>query len=140
MAAPLRHCRLGQILIDEDEKRQVLFLVESEPAAAGPRRLPIAIGTQEAQAIARAVSGETFPRPLTHDLLGGVLVATGWKLTAVKITDFRDQTFWAELELTDAAGRTATVDCRPSDAIALLVRCPGAALLVAETVLAELAG
>ncbi|GDY12227.1 hypothetical protein LBMAG53_11050 [Planctomycetota bacterium] len=139
MAAPLRHCRLGQILIDEDEKRQVLFLVEVEPVAS-PRRLPIAIGTQEAQSIARAVSGETFPRPLTHDLLGGVLTATGWRLTAVKITDFRDQTFWAELELTDTAGRTATVDCRPSDGIALLVRCPGAALLVAETVLAELAG
>ena len=139
MASSLRPCRLGQILIDEDEKRQVLFLVESEPSV-GARRLPIAIGTQEAQSIARAVSGEAFKRPLTHDLIIGVLTATGWKLTAVRITDFRDQTFWAELELTDGSGRTVTIDCRPSDAIALLVRCPGTALLVAETVLAEQAG
>jgi bifunctional DNase/RNase len=129
----MKLCRLSQIVIDEDEKRQVIFLAEID----GSRRLPIAIGTAEAQAIARAVANQGFPRPLTHDLLLSVLDAGGLALAEVRITDVREGTFFAELHLARPDGNRVVIDCRPSDALALLARRPLTVLLVAETVLAE---
>lgn len=132
----LKPCFLSHILLEEQGDQQVIFITEQQ----GSRRIPIVIGPLEATAIDRAVKGNRFPRPLTHDLLLNVVEALGHRLTSVHITDLREGTFYAEVVLTARDGAITTIDCRPSDAIALLVRVPGIPLLVSETVLAEAGG
>ena len=97
-----------------DGRQPVVVLKEAD----GDRYLPIYIGAVEYEAIRMGLRGETFPRPLTHDLLLRVLEQTGDALAAVRITEFRDNVYFAELVLT--SGRT--VDTRPSDALALATR------------------
>lgn len=120
MGMALRPCRLSHVLIDEGNDRQAVILAEAE----GPRHLHITIGPTEALAIDRAVKGQRFPRPLTHDLLTAVLQATGHRLSEIRIVDLREGTFFAEIVLERPDGGRAEIDCRPSDALALLVRHP----------------
>jgi uncharacterized protein len=98
----------------------------------GERYLPIWIGAVEATAIAFAQQGVVPPRPLTHDLMRDLLAALGVKLRAVRITEMRDNVFYAELVFDNGP----EVSARPSDAIALALR-TGATIFGAEAVLAE---
>lgn len=84
----------------------------------GERYLPIWIGAVEATAIAFAQQGVVPPRPLTHDLLRDLLEATGNELAEIRITEMRDNVFYASLVL--ASG--VEVSARPSDSIALALR------------------
>ncbi len=131
---PLVPCRLANIVVDEGNDHQAVVVAElAEPG----RRLPIPIGPAEALAIDRAVKGQQFPRPLTHDLLACIIAATQHRLVEVRIVDLREKTFFAELVLEGPDDVRREIDCRPSDAIALLVRHPGVPLLVNDVVLAE---
>lgn len=89
------------------------------------RKLPIIIGAFEAQAIALELEGITPPRPLTHDLTKTLIEYLGGNLVDVVISELRDNTFYAKLNL-EVSGMNLEVDARPSDAIALAVRfrCP----------------
>lgn len=84
--------------------------------------LPIAIGPFEAQSIALVLKGQEPPRPLTHDLLKSMCSTLGGMVEKIIITDIRDSTFYAELYLQHKE-ETIVVDSRPSDAIALALRC-----------------
>jgi hypothetical protein len=97
----------------------------------GTRGLPIWIGAAEASAIANVLEGATPPRPLTHDLMADLLEALGHTLTAVKITEVEEGTFYAVIEVDGEQ-----VSARPSDAVALALRV-GAPIYAAEDVLAE---
>lgn len=90
--------------------------------ADGQRVLPIWVGAVEANAIALQIENVAPPRPLTHDLVGNVIDVLGATLQRVVITDLHDSTFYAYLQL-DRSGETVFVDVRPSDAIALALRC-----------------
>jgi bifunctional DNase/RNase len=104
----------------------------------GERRvLPIYIGPEEARAIALALEGVTTPRPMTHDLLRDVLSAVDVQVMGVTVTELKEQTFYAELELA-IDGRTVRVSSRPSDAVALAVRVD-APIFASEQVLADAA-
>lgn len=96
----------------------------------GIRYLPIWIGAVEASAIAFQQQGVQTARPLTHDLLRDVIAALGVRLEAVHITEMRDDIFYAELRFNDGV----KVSARPSDAIALALRCE-VAILGADSVL-----
>jgi bifunctional DNase/RNase len=85
------------------------------------RTLPIWVGPVEANAIALQIENVTPARPMTHDLLSNVLVDLGASLQRVVISDLRDGTFFAYLEL-DRDGEVLFVDSRPSDALALSLR------------------
>ncbi len=98
----------------------------------GERYLPIWIGAVEATAIAFAQQGVVPPRPLTHDLLKDVLVATGNSLTEVQITEMKDGVFFASLVFDSGV----EVSARPSDSIALALR-TGTRIVCAEEVLDE---
>ena len=97
----------------------------------GTRGLPIWIGAAEASAIANVLEGATPPRPLTHDLMADLLEALGHTLTAVKITEVEEGTFYAVIEVDGEE-----VSARPSDAVALALRV-GAPIYAADAVLAE---
>ena len=98
----------------------------------GPRLLPIWIGLYEGGAIGMALSGQQFPRPLTHDLFIRVLEEMGAKVKQVIITELKDSTFFAEICLVKEA-QEILIDSRPSDSVAIAVRakCP---ILVSEQV------
>lgn len=108
-----------------------LILKESD----GPRRMPIIIGVPEAQAIANELEGVRAQRPMTHDLLRNVIEALGGRLREVVIHSLKEGTFYASLifDFSDLE-----IDARPSDAIAIAVRC-GAPIFVAEEILEEAA-
>src|SRR5204863_9956290 len=107
--------------------------------AEGVRRLlPIWIGPDQAYSIATRIAGITSERPLTHDLMVDMLHKVGAEVTRVGVQDLvADESgggvFPGSVFL-QIANREVEVDCRPSDAIALAVRC-SARILVAETVL-----
>ncbi|NRB63029.1 MAG: bifunctional nuclease family protein [Saprospiraceae bacterium] len=91
----------------------------------GSRRLPIVIGSFEAQAIAVAMERMTPNRPLTHDLFKNTLETFNIELKEVVINNLLDGIFYARLVcLKD--GELVEVDSRTSDALAMAVRfdCP----------------
>jgi bifunctional DNase/RNase len=100
------------------------------------RLLPIYIGTPEASAIHYALEGVVPPRPLTHDLFLQVLTDLGVRLEHVVVTEVREHTYFAELHLRRPDDTVMVISSRPSDAIALAVRC-AAPLFAAEELLDE---
>ena len=99
----------------------------------GIRRLPIIIGVFEAQAIALELEKVQPPRPMTHDLLRDLMVETGSEVLDVIIDELREGTFFAKIRFSHD-GREASLDARPSDAVALAVRF-NADIFVAPSVL-----
>jgi bifunctional DNase/RNase len=99
------------------------------------RVLPIFVGDPEAASIALALSGESAPRPLTHDVMAALMTSVDAHVDAVEVTELRDGAFVAELAITGPSGGTR-LDTRPSDAIALALRL-GAPLFVSDAVLDE---
>jgi len=99
----------------------VLVLIEEN----GQRKLPIVIGTAEAQAIAIALEGMRPPRPLTHDLFINFASAYNINLVEVLITKLEEGIFYAELVCESFSNRIK-IDSRTSDAVALAIRfkCP----------------
>jgi len=101
----------------------------------GNRRLPIIIGAFEAQAIALELEKIQPPRPMTHDLLRDMFDAMGAEVVEVVIDELREGTFFAKIRYMHD-GDEGQLDSRPSDAVALAVRCD-APIYVAPSVLEE---
>lgn len=89
------------------------------------RRLPIVIGSNEAQAIAMGLEGNHPSRPITHDLFKRFATQYNVELIEVVITRFLEGVFYAML-ICKQGEDISMIDARPSDAIALAVRfgCP----------------
>ena len=98
--------------------------------------LPIWIGLFEANSIALQLEGVAMPRPLTHDLLKSLVEALGHVVETVVIHSLEENVFFAKLQIKCPDGSTVEVDSRPSDALALALRC-GAPILVSRRVLEE---
>lgn len=105
------------IRVNMTNYRRVVMLKQK----TAPRYLPIWIGHFEADAIAIPMQSVPVPRPLTHDLLKGVIEQLGGKLVQVLINELADETFYAKL-VVDLSGKRVEVDARPSDAIAIAIR------------------
>lgn len=88
--------------------------------------LPIWVGAYEANAIALEIEKIAPQRPMTHDLLRNLIIEIGARVNRVVVTELRDNTFYAVIEMVTLEGTTITLDSRPSDAIALALRadCP----------------
>ncbi|MHB1508533.1 MAG: bifunctional nuclease family protein [Acidimicrobiales bacterium] len=110
--------RLSRVRVDLTSSTPVVLLQETEGAH---RSLPIFIGPPEAASIALALQGVEPPRPMTHDLMALLLDALGVRLLRVVVTELRESTFYAELQIR-AGERDLAVSCRPSDGIALAAR------------------
>jgi len=123
--------KINGLAVDANAKSHVVILKEKD----GERVLPIWIGPAEAQAIARELAGQRFQRPLTHDLLANIVEGLKAKVTRVVISELKDNTFFAQL-LIDRGGEAVVIDARPSDSIAVALRC-GADIFVNEKLLNE---
>ena len=88
----------------------------------GDRKLPIVIGTNEAQSIAIAIEKEIKPpRPLTHDLFKNFCVRFDIKIKKVIIHKLVDGVFYSSV-ICERDGVEEVIDSRSSDAIALAIR------------------
>ena len=89
------------------------------------RRLPIIIGSFEAQAIAIELEKMKPSRPLTHDLFKNFANTFNISVTEVVIYKFSEGIFFARLVCFDGI-KEVEIDSRTSDAVAIAVRfkCP----------------
>ena len=119
------------LAIDLGTKSPVIILSDSEDD--GARVLPIWIGHSEAAAIAMKLAEVDLKRPMTHDLMKLIIDGFDGKMVKAVINDLRDQTFYAQI-FVERENSLVTIDARPSDSIALALRCD-APIYVASHVL-----
>ena len=113
-------------------REMTLYGVSFEPIGKQPivllktvdddRFLPIWIGHPEAAAILMKLQGATPPRPMTHDLLNDVIGELQGEIVRITVTELRENTYYAQITIVQD-GLEVEIDSRPSDAIALAVRC-----------------
>jgi hypothetical protein len=126
-------------------REMTLYGVSFEPIGKQPivllktvddeKFLPIWIGHPEAAAILMKLQGASPPRPMTHDLLTDVISELQGEILRVTVTELRENTYYARITIAQD-GREVEVDSRPSDAIALAVRCE-AQIFAADDVVEE---
>lgn len=127
-AEPIR-MEIKGLVLDPSSNAPIVILRDTESQVL----LPIWIGVFEANAIAVRMEGIHPPRPMTHDLLRATLDSLGAEVQRIVISDLRDSTFFAVIEL-GHGDETVSVDARPSDALALALR-TNAPIFVARHVL-----
>jgi bifunctional DNase/RNase len=113
-------------------REMTLYGVSFEPIGKQPivllktldedRFLPIWIGHAEAAAILMKLQGSSPPRPMTHDLLTEVVSELKGEVVRVTVTDLKENTYFAKITIVQD-GQELEIDSRPSDAIAIAVRC-----------------
>lgn len=105
------------LALDEESQVPILILKDKSEDVI----FPIWIGAMEAMAISMAINKVSVARPLTHDLILGVLEKLGGQLQAVEVVSIREGTYYAEL-VVQVKEEVVRIDCRPSDSIALALR------------------
>lgn len=114
--------KIGALIMDPNSNTPIVVLkgVDSDNI------LPIWVGAFEANAIALEIEKIAPQRPMTHDLLRNFIIETGFQLNKIIISDLKDNTFYAIIELSNKNDDLVIFDARPSDAIALALRadCP----------------
>ena len=125
MDNPASKIELNIIALAESESSKNNYTIILEEFQ-GFRRLPIIIGTFEAQAIAIALEKMQPSRPLTHDLFKSFIEELDVKIQEVMISQLKEGVFYSTIYGKKSDGSAFKVDSRTSDALALAVRseCP----------------
>lgn len=110
-------CVIDSVRVSLTNQQRVVVLREVETE----RYLPIWIGLYEAEAITIALQKIEVARPQTHDLLRLLMQTLDGRLLHVEIMSLHEDVFYANLVI-DQDGQKKTIDCRPSDALALAAR------------------
>lgn len=104
-----------------------VVLLATEDHDFSEQVLPIFISESQALAIQSAVLGQMPPRVMTHDLFLNVLNELGAIVSKIVVEELSMNTYFARLhvEVEEEDGDTdhRKFDARPSDCIALAVRC-----------------
>jgi hypothetical protein len=113
--------KIRGLLMDPTTNSPIVILKDVNSDAM----LPIWVGPFEANSIASEIEKIAPPRPMTHDLLRNALNLFGAEVQRIVVTELRDNTFYAVIEM-EWNGNRLLLDARPSDAIALALRadCP----------------
>lgn len=109
---------LEGVRIELPSQKPIILLKEE----SGDRYLPIWIGPFEASAIALELSKIKTPRPMTHDLIINIIKDLKTNIESIEISDIRDNTFFAVINIKGIDKKMIKIDSRPSDAIATAVR------------------
>jgi bifunctional DNase/RNase len=121
---------VGALTLDPTTKTPIVVLKDPD----NKLNLPIWIGLLEAASMATELEGIKPQRPMTHDLMRNLMGELGGKIESIAVTDLKDNTYYALLEIKTRDGKTIYVDSRPSDAISLALRTK-APIYVAKKVL-----
>ncbi len=109
---------VGGLTLDPTTKIPIVVLKDPD----NKLNLPIWIGPLEAASMATELEGIRPARPMTHDLLRNLLGDLGATVEAVEITELRENTYYARIEVRTREGSAVQVDSRPSDAISIALR------------------
>lgn len=108
-------------LVQDSQGKDVVLLRDEQH-----RHLPIWIGPCEAAAIWVRLAGSRgramVRRPMTHDLCMSIIERLGGTIQRVVIDDYSNETYYAKIYVA-VDGSVVVIDSRPSDAIALALRC-----------------
>ncbi len=124
--------KVVKIILDPVTNSPIVILRDLEEKKA----LPIWIGLFEANAIAMEMEKVITPRPMTHDLIKGILESLGTEVQKIVVDNLVDNTFYATIYLTTSEGKEVRIDSRPSDAIALALR-TNAPIYVSQEVISQ---
>ena len=122
--------QVAGIALDAASRSPIVLLRDP----SGRRQVPIWIDQAQAQNIMAGLEGRRPIRPLSHDLMGDLLVAGDLQLERVIIHAIEDNTFRAVLKLLKGSGEALELDARPSDAIALALRAGSGIWMLEEVV------
>ncbi len=109
---------VGGLTLDPTTKMPIVVLKDPD----NKLNLPIWIGPLEAASMATELEGIRPARPMTHDLVRNLLGDLGATVEAVEITELRENTYYARIEVKTREGGAVQIDSRPSDAISIALR------------------
>jgi bifunctional DNase/RNase len=113
-----RMALVTSVTVDLPNQYPTVLLRETE----SPRRqLSFSIAMPDAVVLSHALRRIATPRPLTHELMTGILQAFDIDVVAVRLVGRRGSVYFAELDLRGRTGRSVH-SCRPSDALTLALQ------------------
>ncbi|MFZ3151725.1 MAG: bifunctional nuclease family protein [Anaerolineaceae bacterium] len=125
----MKECLINSVRVSLINQERIVVLKEKDDELY----LPIWIGLYEFESITIALQKIEVARPLTHDLMKTILSVLDGTLICIEITALESDTYYANL-VVEQGGAQKRIDCRPSDALALVVR-SGVPIYVNEDVL-----
>jgi len=127
---------VAAVSVDLPNQHPTVVLRESE----SPRRqLSFSIGLPDAVALSHAMRRIPTPRPLTHELLSGILQGFDVDVVAVRLVGRQGSVYFAELDLQGRTGRSVH-SCRPSDALTVALLQPVPVPILIDRRLLDLGG
>lgn len=111
--------RVNRVVEDSNTDTRIVVLTRTDGVA---ENFTVWVGAPEGESIKRALSADVTPRPMSHDLIKNFGEHLGIKTQRVVLTDVKSSTYYATVQL-ENKGVVRTIDARPSDAIALALRC-----------------
>ena len=120
------------VIVDSSSLVPMIILKDMEEKNV----LPILVGIMEAASILTELENTELERPMTHDLIKDIVGVLGSSVKKVKLTSLEDSVFYASIDIVLPTGESVEVDSRPSDAIALAMRC-SVPILVNESIIAQ---
>jgi len=118
-AEPLIELTVDRVVEDPNTDTRILVLSRTD---GGTELFTVWVGAAEGESIRRALDTSVTPRPMSHDLIKNFGEHFGVKTERVVLTDVKSSTYFATVYL-ESKGVVRTIDARPSDAIALALRC-----------------
>ncbi len=116
---PLIQLTVNRVVEDSNTDTRIVVLSRIDGSS---EHFMIWVGASEGEAIRRALDTSTTPRPMSHDLIKSFSDHLGIKMERAVLTDVKSSTYYATVFL-ENKGVVRTIDARPSDAIALALRC-----------------
>ena len=118
-AEPLIELTVNRVVEDSSTDTRIVVLTRNDE---GAETFMVWVGAPEGESIRRALDTAVTPRPMSHDLIKSFGEHFGIKTTRIVLTDVKSSTYYATVYL-ENKGVARTIDARPSDAIALALRC-----------------
>lgn len=118
-AEPLIELAVNRVVEDSNTDTRIIVLTRTD---GGTETFMVWVGAPEGESIRRALDTAVTPRPMSHDLVKSFGEHFGIKTERVVLTDVKSSTYYATVYLENKSV-VRTIDARPSDAIALALRC-----------------
>jgi len=109
--------KIQKLIVDPTSQNPVVTLLDSDKK----RALFIWIGPSEARAIYAELQGIEHLRPLTHDLLAGVINEFNGEVHRIVITHAQENVFYATIMI-EKDGSLVQIDARPSDSLVMALK------------------
>src|SRR5258705_6474939 len=100
--------KIRALMMDPNSGTPIIILKDID----SDTMLPIWVGAYEANAIALEIEKIAPQRPMTHDLLRNLITELGAVVDRVVVTELKDNTFYAVIEMHGQDGNLISIDSR----------------------------